>query len=246
MKKEAVIVVDYQNSFANKETGSLYVNWWENIAEAINEVVREVKAKWWIVITSREIHPVWHISFATSFEWKESIIEAFKRWEAPSAKNFITKDEIANWTPKNNWIAKWASFNLQELKAYLEISWDQALWPEHCVDKTPWADFYRDLDTTKIDIEIKKWYKPDSHPYSAFEWKTLDEKESTIEVIKRLWVNLVKVVWLATDYCDIATVLDARKEGIETEFVEKASAWVDSAWTIEALKKMREVWAKII
>ena len=41
--KEAVIVVDYQNDFANPETGSLYVNGGEKIAEAINQIVFETK-----------------------------------------------------------------------------------------------------------------------------------------------------------------------------------------------------------
>lgn len=246
MEKEAVIVVDYQNSFANPETGSLYVKWWEKIAPVINEVVAWVKNKWWIIISSRELHPIWHISFASSFVWKESITEAFKNWISPSEINFITKKEVAEWTEKNNWIAKNASFSVKELKAYLDTVWDQALWPEHCVKWSEGAEFFKEFDSTKVDIEVKKWFKPDTHPYSAFEAKTIDEKESTFEVLKRLWVKIVKVVWLATDYCDIATVLDARKYGMQTEFIEKASAWVDPAWTIEALKRMREAWAKII
>ncbi len=246
MKNEAVIVVDYQNDFANPETGSLYVKWWEKIAPAINEVVRWVKNKWWVVVASRELHPMGHISFASSFWWKESIIEAFKRNESPSEKNFITKKEISTWNEKVNWLSKSASFTVWQLKAYLESNWDQALWPEHCVDWSFWSKFAKWFDPKVIDIEIKKWFKSDSHPYSAFWWKTLDWLKSTFEVLKDLWVKVVKVVWLATDYCDLATVLDARKYGIETEFVLSASAWVDPTWTIEALKQMREAWAKII
>ncbi len=246
MKKEAVIVVDYQEDFANPEIGTLYVNGWEKIAGAINDVVREVRNKWWLIITSRELHPVGHISFASNFVLKESIVEAFKRGEAPNYRNFITKAQIQNWTNENNGIWVNAEFTLQELKAYLDIVWDQALWPNHCVAGTKWADYYKDFDTSMIDLEIKKGYKADTHPYSAFGWKTMDEKDNLIDVLKKYWINLVKIVWLATDYCDVATVLDARNEGIETQFIEKASAWVDKAWTIEALKKMREAWAKII
>lgn len=246
MKKEAVIVVDYQNDFANPETGSLYVKWWENIAPAINEVIRWVKNKGWIVVTSRELHPKWHISFASSFNWKESIIEVFKRWWNPEWKNFITQSEISWWSDEKNWLAKWASFSVDQLKTYLKSNWDQALWPDHCIEWTFWSEFYKWFNPKVVDIEIKKWFEADSHPYSAFWWKTLDWIKSTFEALKELWVKVVKVVWLATDYCDLATVIDARKYGIETEFITSASAWVDPAWTIEALKKMREAWAKII
>jgi hypothetical protein len=53
------------------------------------------------------------------------------------------------------------------------------------------------------------------------------------------------VVWVATDYCDIATVLDWLKK-YPVEFIKKASAWVDPSTTLDAIKQMREKWAKII
>lgn len=74
----------------------------------------------------------------------------------------------------------------------------------------------------------------------------MDEKKSTLDIIKEYGVNLVKVVGLATDYCDIATALDAKKYGLNVEFIKKASAWVDPAGTVEALKQMRENGIKII
>jgi len=247
-KKEAVIVVDYQNDFANPETGSLYVNSWEQIAENINEVVYETKKKWWIIISSRELHPTGHISFASNYRNKESIIEAFKRGEAPTEKNFITLKEVESWDEQYNWIKNSADFNLEELKAYLKAQDNEmdAVWPDHCVEWNFWAEFYKDFNSNMVDIEIKKWFEANTHPYSAFGWRTLDEKESTLDIIKNYWVKLVKVVWLATDYCNIATALDAKKFWFDVEFIKKATAWVDPSWTIEALARMRENWVKII
>lgn len=244
--KEAVIVVDYQNDFAKPETWSLYVQGWEKIAPAINQVMKEVKSKWWIVLASKELHPSGHISFASNFIWKKAITESFKAWVSPSSENFITRKEVESWDDKNNWLSKWASFSVKELKAYLEINWDQALWPNHCEEWKVWSDYYKDLDSSLIDIEIKKWFKSDSHPYSAFWWYSLDEKQTTLEILKKAWVKILKIVWLATDYCDLATVLDAKNNWFEVEFITSASAWVDPAGTIEALRRMREVWAKIL
>lgn len=246
MEKEAVIVVDYQNDFANPETWSLYVSGWEKIAWAINKIVSETKTKWWIVISSRELHPAWHISFASNFKWKESIIEAFKRGEAPSSKNFITTEEIEGWSEENNWLSPSADFSVEELKAYIATVWDQAMWPDHCVEWSFWSAFYKDFDSSMVDIEIKKWFEADSHPYSAFGWVTMDGKKAMIEVLKEAWVKVLKVVWLATDYCDIATVMDGIKNDFKVEFILEASAWVDPAGTIEALRKMREAWVKIV
>ena len=244
-RKEAVIVVDYQNDFAHPEKGSLYVNSWEKIAESINEIVFETKQKGWIIISSRELHPAGHISFASNYIWKEAITEAFARGETPSEKNFITLEEINSGKIK---IAPSADFTMQELKAYIEAQENQmdALWPDHCVENTFWSEFYKNFDSSMIDIEIKKGFESNSHPYSAFWGKTLDEKKTTLEIIKDYWIKLVKVVGLATEYCDIATAMDAKKYGFEVEFIKKATAWVDPAATIEALNKMRQNWIKII
>ena len=52
-------------------------------------------------------------------------------------------------------------------------------------------------------------------------------------------------MWVATDYCDIATVLDGLKK-YPVQFIKKASAWVDPSTTLEAINKMREQGANII
>jgi nicotinamidase/pyrazinamidase len=156
--------------------------------------------------------------------------------------------EVESWTEETNWLDKKADFSVEELKAYLSTKENQmdAVWPEHCVENTFWSEFYKEFDSSKVDVEIKKWFEGNTHPYSAFGGKTLDETKSTLDIIKDYWVKLVKVVGLATDYCNIATAMDAKKYGFSVEFIKKATAWVDPAGTIEALNKMREKWIKII
>lgn len=170
--KEAVIVVDYQNDFANPETGSLYVNSWEKIAKPINEIVSETKSKGWIILTSRELHPAGHISFASNYIDKEPIVEAFKRGENPNEKNFITLKEIENWTEQNNGISDTAEFTVEELKAYLSIQENQmdAVWPDHCVENSFGAKFYKDFDSNQVDIEIKKGFWSKYSPIFSIWW----------------------------------------------------------------------------
>ncbi|MGE4443736.1 MAG: isochorismatase family protein [Candidatus Altimarinota bacterium] len=66
MKKEALIIVDYQNDFAHPE-GSLYVQGGETILPFINNLIQEVKSRSGIIITSQDWHPENHISFASTF-----------------------------------------------------------------------------------------------------------------------------------------------------------------------------------
>jgi nicotinamidase/pyrazinamidase len=170
-----------------------------------------------------------------------------KRWEAPNKSNFITLGEVETWTKEKNGLNKNAWFTIEELKVYLKTNWNiQALWPDHCVDWTSWAEFYKDLDLSLIDVEVKKWFQANTHPYSAFWWCSMDEKTTTIEILKNAWIKLLKIVWLATDYCAMETAVDWKINWFDVEYFYKASAWVSPSSTVEALDKMRNMWIKIL
>jgi nicotinamidase-related amidase len=79
-------------------------------------------------------------------------------------------------------------------------------WPPHCIAGTPGAEYHPDLDTTLIDIHVRKGQgKP---AYSIFEGVT-DDSESVSAVLDRLGVTEIDVVGIATDYCVRASALDA-------------------------------------
>lgn len=245
MKKEALIVVDYQNDFANPETGSLYVDGGEKIAEAINQAIKKVKETWGLIIASRESHPQGHISFASNFMNKTPITETLSKGKQPNSENFITYHEIKNWTQENNGIQKSANFSLAELKAYIKTMWTQAVWPDHCVDNTFGSEYFKGFDSSQIDFEIIKWADANNHPYSAFWGFESKNKQSLLEVLKQNTIEQIKIVWLATDYCNLATALDGVKN-FNVAFIQKASAWVAPETTIQALENMRKAWVEII
>jgi nicotinamidase/pyrazinamidase len=71
ISKEAVIVVDYQNDFANPgykkkgiEKGSLYVNGGEKIVWYINNLITDVKSISGLIVSTQDWHPINHTSFA--------------------------------------------------------------------------------------------------------------------------------------------------------------------------------------
>lgn len=248
-EKEATIIVDYQKWFADKKVNELYVNGWELIAPYINEVVRDTKSNWWIIIASKDMHRVWNVSFAQNFKWKVSLTEALKVWKQPWSENFITLKEVLNWTEENNWLESTAWFTVAELKAYLYTQENQtmALWPSHCVVNTPWSEYQDWLDTTLIDIEIIKWYKNAEHPYSAFPWIELWTTRWMIDILDEECIKKVKVVWLAADWCAWDTAIDIAKIWrFVVEFIKKATKAVTPSDEVEYLKKMRNVGVVIV
>jgi nicotinamidase/pyrazinamidase len=82
-------------------------------------------------------------------------------------------------------------------------------WPQHCVAGSPGAAFAPGLALPGDAVIISKATARDADAYSAFQGTDLAQALYAAGV-KRLLVG-----GLATDYCVLHTVLDARKAGFE-------------------------------
>jgi nicotinamidase/pyrazinamidase len=82
-------------------------------------------------------------------------------------------------------------------------------WPLHCVAGTPGAAFAGELRLPPATIVISKATTEDRDAYSAFEGTDLDTR------LRVARVGRVLVGGLATDYCVLNTVRDARRAGYE-------------------------------
>jgi nicotinamidase/pyrazinamidase len=79
-------------------------------------------------------------------------------------------------------------------------------WPPHCVAGTPGAEYHPALDTSLVDIHVRKGQGVPA--YSIFEGTT-DDGESVLAKLNELNITDVDVVGIATDYCVRASALDA-------------------------------------
>ncbi|HEV7951138.1 MAG TPA: isochorismatase family protein [Glaciihabitans sp.] len=83
-------------------------------------------------------------------------------------------------------------------------------WPPHCVAGTPGAEFHPAIDTTLIDVQVKKGQgKP---AYSIFEGTT-EDGATVEEALQQRGITEIDVVGIATDYCVRASALDALNSG---------------------------------
>ncbi len=83
-------------------------------------------------------------------------------------------------------------------------------WPPHCIQRTKGAKFSPKLKLPPDTVVVSKATDLQREAYSAFEGTTLDNKLRK-QGVKRFFIG-----GLATDYCVVNTVLDARKLGYET------------------------------
>jgi nicotinamidase/pyrazinamidase len=82
-------------------------------------------------------------------------------------------------------------------------------WPEHCVAGSPGAAFAPGLALPRDTVVISKATARDADAYSAFQGTDLAPR------LRERGVKRLLVGGLATDYCVLNTVLDARKAGFE-------------------------------
>lgn len=110
-------------------------------------------------------------------------------------------------------------------------------WPVHCVRDTAGAAYHSDLDTAAITVQVRKGQgKP---AYSIFEGVT-DDGESVPQRLEELNVDEIDVVGLATDYCVLASALDAVAAGLKVRVFDDLVAGVSPESSHAALVTLAE------
>ena len=117
----------------------------------------------------------------------------------------------------------------------------QMMWPRHCVQYTPGAEFHPALEMRSSDRIIQKGTLTSVDSYSGFGAepaadKTRLERTDLERILVAAGVRTVYVVGLAFDYCVAATAKDAVALGFTTIVVRNATRAVaaDSAAKAEA------------
>ena len=127
---------------------------------------------------------------------------------------------------------------------------DGGIWPVHCVEDTPGAAFHPDL--LVADGEVVRKGHDGRDGYSGFSVRdpVSGERSDTLlqEMLKDHGIERLVICGLATDYCVVETVLDARMLGYPVEVL------IDAVRAVElqpgdgasALTRMRDAGAELV
>jgi nicotinamidase/pyrazinamidase len=96
----------------------------------------------------------------------------------------------------------------------------QVLWPAHCVQGTPGAEFHPDLAVSGLSAVFPKGTDESIDSYSGFFDNGHRKATGLADYLKSKNVDEVYVMGLATDYCVKATALDAVGLGFKTSVIE--------------------------
>jgi nicotinamidase/pyrazinamidase len=116
----------------------------------------------------------------------------------------------------------------------------QKLWPVHCVQGTPGAQFIPGLDTSRVAKVFQKGTDPDIDSYSGFYDNARRKSTGLEEFLREKNVEEVFVVGLATDFCVKFTTLDSVALGFKTHLIQDACRGLDPKEVKTALKEMED------
>ncbi|MCB2102037.1 MAG: bifunctional nicotinamidase/pyrazinamidase [Rhodobacterales bacterium] len=112
----------------------------------------------------------------------------------------------------------------------------QTLWPDHCVQGTPGADFHAGLAATGAELVIRKGFRAPIDSYSAFFENDQTTPTGLGGYLRERGFTRLFLTGLATDFCVAFSALDARKLGFDVVLVEDACRAIDLDGSLAAAR----------
>lgn len=106
---------------------------------------------------------------------------------------------------------------------------DQVLWPDHCIQGTPGAEFSAGLNMNKVEGIFRKGMDPEIDSYSGFYDNGYKRSTGLAGYLRERKATRLFVCGLAGDYCVFFTAKDALKENFETYIIDDATRPIDTA-----------------
>jgi nicotinamidase/pyrazinamidase len=103
----------------------------------------------------------------------------------------------------------------------------QILWPTHCVQNTPGADFAPALNRARIAHITRKGADPAIDSYSGFFDNGRRQATDLHDFLRARGITDLHILGLATDYCVKATALDARQLGYTVHLIREGCRGVN-------------------
>ena len=112
----------------------------------------------------------------------------------------------------------------------------QVLWPDHCVQGTPGAEFREDLQIPHAALVIRKGFRRTIDSYSAFYENDRTTATGLTGYLRERGITRVFLAGLALDFCVRYSAEDAVREGFAVVVIEDACRGIDVQGSIAATR----------
>jgi nicotinamidase/pyrazinamidase len=113
----------------------------------------------------------------------------------------------------------------------------QTLWPDHCVQGTPGADFHPALQLTRAELILRKGFRPTIDSYSAFFENDRTTATGLAGYLRERNLTRVFLAGLAYDYCVGYSALDARRLGFDAIILHDACRAIDLNGSVATIER---------
>ncbi|HEY2530152.1 MAG TPA: bifunctional nicotinamidase/pyrazinamidase [Xanthobacteraceae bacterium] len=112
----------------------------------------------------------------------------------------------------------------------------QVLWPDHCVQETPGAEFHRSMQIPHATLVLRKGTQRQIDSYSAFYENDRKTPTGLVGYLRERALTRVFLAGLAFDFCVRYSAEDARREGLAVFVVEDACRGIDVEGSVAATR----------
>jgi nicotinamidase/pyrazinamidase len=113
----------------------------------------------------------------------------------------------------------------------------QVLWPDHCVQGSPGAEFRDDLQIPHAALVVRKGFRRAIDSYSAFYENDRTTPTGLAGYLRERGLARVFLAGLAFDFCVRYSAEDAHREGFEVVVVEDACRGIDVDGSVAATRR---------
>jgi nicotinamidase/pyrazinamidase len=110
----------------------------------------------------------------------------------------------------------------------IEVSYgSQVLWPDHCVQGTPGAEFHQGLQIPHAELVLRKGHHREIDSYSTLYENDRRTPTGLCGYLRERGLNRTFLAGLAFDFCVRYSAEDARREGFDVVVLEDACRGID-------------------
>jgi len=113
----------------------------------------------------------------------------------------------------------------------------QVLWPDHCVQGTPGAEFHPRLAIPHAELVVRKGYHAGIDSYSAFFENDRSTPTGLAGYLRERGFTRLFLAGLALDFCVRYSAEDARRVGFDVVVVEDACRGIDVDGSVAATRE---------
>jgi nicotinamidase/pyrazinamidase len=113
----------------------------------------------------------------------------------------------------------------------------QVLWPDHCMQGTPGAEFHSELHIPQAELIIRKGYRRAIDSYSAFFENDRTTPTGLAGYLRERGLSRVFLAGLALDFCVRYSAEDGHHGGFDIVVIEDATRGIDLNGSIDAARR---------